>query len=166
MLWTRILLLKLRAGGGEGANSNVVGLICPTGWNRVNWPAKSGALPLPFGSYGPDKFISKSSGPEKNLEDRFIQDPKLPKGLPRTSFLVMEILLGFSPLNLITSLCLIHLINEKWISFLTWRLSIYSLNFNGPWGLWFSFVDEDYLIIIHFLMAPGIFDYLFNMGFV
>ena len=31
---TGIPLLKLRAGGGGMANSNVVGIICPTGWNK------------------------------------------------------------------------------------------------------------------------------------
>ena len=39
-----------------------------------------------------------------------------------------------------------------------------SWNFNGPLGLWFSFLNGDYLIIIYILMAPGIFDSLFNMG--
>ena len=43
-------------------------------------------------------------------------------------------------------------------------LSYLSLNFNGgPLGLWFSFWIGDYLTIIHILIAPGIFDSLFNL---
>ena len=47
--------------GGRGG-SNVVGIICPTGWNRVNWSTKNwgGQLPPPS-SYGISDCINITS---------------------------------------------------------------------------------------------------------
>ena len=50
-----------KSGRGE-RSSNIVGIICPPGWNRVNWPAKVGTRSpfLPPSSYDPVTFYSKA----------------------------------------------------------------------------------------------------------